>query len=108
MHGAAGVPAVLCANVSDLLEDEAVPFASALAWGRKRDVPVLRTSARTGLNVDAAFVQLLRLTRRRGRNYTVTLLGAQGTGKTSVAVRFCYPDAVLDVREPIGTTLDLY
>ncbi|KZV97026.1 hypothetical protein EXIGLDRAFT_764779 [Exidia glandulosa HHB12029] len=96
MHGTINVPAVLCANVSDLLEDEAVPYAYALSWGRTRKVPVLRTSARSGLNVEAAFVQLVRLARRRGRNCQITILGAPGTGKTSMAVRFCYPDVVMD------------
>ncbi|EJD41066.1 hypothetical protein AURDEDRAFT_153372, partial [Auricularia subglabra TFB-10046 SS5] len=83
-------PIILCANFSDCMDDESVPYASALAWGRARGVPVLRTSAKTGVQVEDAFMRLTRVARRSGRDYTFTILGAHYVGKTSLAMRFCY------------------
>ncbi|KZV89837.1 hypothetical protein EXIGLDRAFT_721010 [Exidia glandulosa HHB12029] len=82
------VPAVMVANKSDQLGLEEVPFGDVQAWGRLNNVPVFRTSAKTALNVDAAFKRLVELTPRKGVVYKIAVLGSGGVGKSTLCVQY--------------------
>lgn len=88
-QGGNPIPCILCANKSDMWSEEKVPFEEAEAWGRAVGMPVIRTSARTGMNIDRVFHKLAQITPRKGdMHYKVAVIGDGGVGKTAICVKF--------------------
>ena len=54
-----GVEILLVGNKIDKLGDRAVPSEEGAAFAQKSNVPFMETSAKTGENVEAAFLQLV-------------------------------------------------
>ncbi|XP_064355718.1 ras-related protein R-Ras [Dromaius novaehollandiae] len=75
------VPAVLVGNKADLRPQRQVSREEALAFARERRLPYVEASAKTRLNVDEAFHQLVRAVRRFQELETPPALAAPPGGK---------------------------
>jgi GTPase SAR1 family protein len=88
VRGRSDFPAVFCANKADLESEHQVNFKEVQAWCDGKGVLVLKTSAKTGYNVEKAYHDLIRITPRTGIEYKVAMLGSGGVGKSSLTVQF--------------------
>ncbi|KAI6649811.1 hypothetical protein LOD99_6600 [Oopsacas minuta] len=82
------VPAVLVGNKSDLENNRVVTFSEAKQVADKLKIPYMETSAKTGVNVEQAFLELLRVTPFKGKEYKLAILGSGGVGKSSLSIRY--------------------
>ena len=82
-------PFVLIGNKSDLEDMREVSTAEAERLAELNGVHYLETSAKTRVNVEEAFSQLVRVTPRRGKTYKVVILGGGGVGKSAIVIQFC-------------------
>src|SRR5262249_1589930 len=95
LSGNQAVPAVLCANKSDLAGERTVTHAEAVACANLFKIPVIETSAKTAQNIHEAFVTLVRMVGRPRKaekggllNYSFAIVGAGGVGKSAICVQF--------------------
>ncbi|KAH7101369.1 ras-domain-containing protein [Auriculariales sp. MPI-PUGE-AT-0066] len=91
----ANIPVIFAANKADKSYECEITFDTAKQWCDAKDIPIVLTSAKTGLNVDKLFIELIRRTPRRGASgnrsmlmYRVAMLGTGGVGKSSLTIQF--------------------
>ncbi|KAF8577748.1 ras-domain-containing protein [Ramaria rubella] len=82
------IPAVLCANKADREFERCISDSEARAWANSVDIPMFSTSAKTGFNVERAFIKLVQITPRTSGEYTIVVLGDGGVGKSAITVQF--------------------
>ena len=82
------VPAILVGNKSDMEESRAVSFFQGKAVADKLMIPYIETSAKTGHNVPQAFLELLRVTPFKGKEYKIAILGSGGVGKSAISIQY--------------------
>jgi len=89
-RGSFDIPVVFAANKNDLAPSFAeVSFTEAQNWCDGKGLPIFSTSAKTGDNVEAMFIELVRRTPRTSISYRVAILGSGGVGKSAITVQFC-------------------
>ena len=88
VRDATKVPAVLVGNKSDLEASRVISTLQAKAVADKLTIPYIETSAKTGHNVSQAFVELLRVTPFKGKEYKIATLGSGGVGKSALSIRY--------------------
>ena len=82
------IPAVLCANKSDMPYQREVTELEARNWANSMGIPMFSTSAKMRENIDEAFIKLVQITPRVGFEYKIAILGAGGVGKSAITVQF--------------------
>ncbi|KAF8514702.1 ras-domain-containing protein [Hysterangium stoloniferum] len=82
------MPVVICANKADLTYERQVSSAEAQAMAATLGVPLFETSAKTGQNIEAAFIKLVQITPRTGYEYKIAVIGDGGVGKTAITTQF--------------------
>lgn len=82
-------PMLLVGNKCDLESERQVDSFEAERFASSRGIPYMETSARTRINVEEAFYDLVRLTpRNNGKEYKVVVLGSGGVGKSALTIQF--------------------
>ncbi len=62
-----------------------VTAAEAQAWAKSKKIPFMETSARSRINIEEAFFELVRLIPRQGVEYKLVIVGAGGVGKVFIS-----------------------
>ncbi|XP_064603913.1 LOW QUALITY PROTEIN: circularly permutated Ras protein 1-like [Liolophura sinensis] len=82
------VPAILCANKTDLEDKREITRQEGEKAAKALGVEVIETSAKSGYNIQEAFVALVRKIPRNGVSYKIVVLGTGGVGKSAITIRF--------------------
>ena len=77
-HNAANIPIMILLNKCDLAEPSSFGLNDVRTLASQRDIPVLATSAKTGMNVELAFSQLGRMV---GEAWLKKRLGQEPSGR---------------------------
>jgi len=79
---------ILVGNKCDLADSRKVARSEgqdlAVSWG----VQYIETSAKTRINIEEAFFDLVRCSPRYGMEYKIVLMGAGGVGKSAICIQF--------------------
>eukprot|EP00054_Salpingoeca_dolichothecata_P012110 m.67239 g.67239 ORF g.67239 m.67239 type:complete len:842 (-) comp19789_c0_seq2:154-2679(-) len=98
------VPVVLVGNKCDLDNERQVSATEGADLAKTfGHAPFFETSAKTRINVEECFHELVRHIPRKGREYKIVLLGSGGVGKSALTVQFvqnhfvdCYDPTIED------------
>ena len=88
VKGSNHVPAVLVGNKVDLEQARQISRLEGNQLAEKLKIPYVETSAKSGYNVEQAFIELLRVTPFRGNEYKLAMLGSGGVGKSCLTIRY--------------------
>jgi GTPase KRas protein len=81
------VPMVLVGNKIDLEGGRQVSSAEGRALAMRWRIPFFETSAKTRINVEECFYQLVRECPREGMDYKIVVMGAGGVGKSALTIQ---------------------
>mmetsp|Transcript_14797 Transcript_14797/g.16430 ORF Transcript_14797/g.16430 Transcript_14797/m.16430 type:complete len:851 (-) Transcript_14797:59-2611(-) len=98
-----GVPILLIGNKNDLEDQREVSFAQGKALADEWGVGFMETSAKTGVNAQECFIELVRCIPRTSMDYKIVVVGGGGVGKSALVVQFvqgvfvdCYDPTIED------------
>jgi hypothetical protein len=82
------VPMILVGNKCDLDGQRQVSSSEGIELAQKWKVPFIETSAKTRVNIEELFIQLLRIIPRTGVEYKLCIVGDGGVGKSAICIQF--------------------
>ena len=82
------VPMLIVGNKVDLEEMREVPTSEAIRYAKSQNLQYIETSAKTRVNVEEAFYDVVRITPRHGKEYKICVLGSGGVGKSALTIQF--------------------
>lgn len=83
------VPVMIAGNKIDLEHSRQVTYSEGRALAQSLGAGFLETSAKTRVNVEEAFFDLVRMTPRYGKEYKIVVAGGGGVGKSALVIQLC-------------------
>eukprot|EP01130_Rhizamoeba_saxonica_P007435 TRINITY_DN3009_c0_g1_i1.p1 TRINITY_DN3009_c0_g1~~TRINITY_DN3009_c0_g1_i1.p1 ORF type:complete len:333 (+),score=73.47 TRINITY_DN3009_c0_g1_i1:57-1055(+) len=82
------VPIILVGNKVDLEHDRQVSVEEGIEFANTHGMPFLEVSAKTRINIEEIFFQLVRLIPRVSCTYKIVIAGGGGVGKSAIVIQF--------------------
>lgn len=82
-------PGIVVANKADLVDEWQVTSQEGQEYAKSLNLPYIETSAKTRMNIEESFFELVRNMEDEDLRYRIVLVGDGGVGKSAITISFC-------------------